>query len=131
MILGVDPIDLRPHASALGALAELDDTPGRTTDFFDEPRARKAIDDAVRAFTRWVDDNSDREPHYRRGLAYLLSLDDEALLALTAKFHMRLPQNRADVRRRFLRMLWDATFAPPEIYNYYPEDIELVGDDEP
>jgi len=116
MILGVDPINLGPLRRALGSLAQLDKMPETTTDFFDEPRARAAIDHAVKVFTRWVDDNSDSEPDYRRGLAYLLSLDDEALIAQTANWEMRLPP-RADVRRRFLRMLWDATFAPVEIYN--------------
>ena len=133
MILGVDPIDLRPLANALEVIAEcdLDNLRDGETHSFDEPRSRKAIDDAVKSFTRWVYDRSDDEPHYRRGLAYLLSLDDDALLARTREFHLHLPRDRADVHRRFLRMLWDATFAPPEIYLHDPEDVELVGDDEP
>jgi hypothetical protein len=130
MILGVDPINLGPIRRALRGLVELEDIPDATTELFDEPRSRAVIDAAVKAFTRSVDDNSHREPDIRRGLAYLLNLDDEALATQTAEYWMYLPA-RVDVRRRFLRMLWDATFAPPEIYNYYPEDVELVDDGEP
>lgn len=130
MILGIDPIDLRrsgPLGRAFGALAELESLPYGTTEFF-EPPARAIVDEAVTAFTRWVYDHSDDEPTFRRGLAYLLTVDDERLLAVTGNYQTYLPP-RADVRRRFLRMLWDATFAPPEIYSFFPDDIDLVTDE--
>lgn len=130
MILGTDPIDLRragPLGRAFAALAELESLPSGTTAFFDPP-ARPIVDEAVAAFTQWVYDHSEHEPDFRRALAYLLGLADDELLATTARYQMYLPP-RADVRRRFLRMLWDATFAPPDLYRFYPEDVDLVTDD--
>lgn len=127
MILGFDPIDLPPLRGALEILADLDELSDRNAaDPFTDPVTAPAIANAVWRFRTYVSDNAERETPVRRGLAYLLNLDDDRLLATTTGWPMRMRLDAA-LRRRFLEMLWDATFASWRVDDFVLDDYEVIA----
>jgi len=98
MILGIDPIPLSRLGRAISVLAELDAIVDMhaDVDIFADPYASQLIADATRAFRSFVDDNCEHEGEVRRALAYVLNLDDEALVAVTSPMHIRMRARASD-----------------------------------
>jgi len=127
VILDIAPIPRLPLSDAIEVLAELDAIPDMPAevDIFRDRNGASHIADAVQAFTEWVEDRAELEKDIRRALAYVLNLDDEALVAVTSSMHLRM-RARASDRRRFLEMLWEATFASWKVKDFDPTEYELA-----
>jgi len=127
MILDIAPIPLSRLSNAIRMLAELDSILDRRAevDIFVDSVTASDIADAVHAFTQYVEDRAELEDDIRRALAYVLNLDDEALVAITTPMHIRMRQRASD-RRRFLEMLWEATFSSWKVRNFDPTEYELA-----
>lgn len=128
MVLTTDdgPIDLKLLGEMLSdqlvELGYLSLRPGETP--FSPGEPLRVLEEAVERFTELAVIDEGYEARLRRALAYVLNLGDDELGAAASRMRISFPSPDVALRRRFLELLWQRTFADFRIANFDPSAFE-------